>query len=152
MLPPSRLEVGMLKCQLSLNDGILNSSRGQGWVGRGRQEVRSKAFLLGWPPALHTLPSPVHQASPHVHLPKGGRLHVTPCSETFHELLLSKSPPLALGCASHFPAQHSVQGSASCWVISFIPQPRIEGKDVPCILLGFEVTDRLHSYPLESTI
>ena len=29
----------MLKCQLSLNDGILNSSRGQGWVGRGRQEV-----------------------------------------------------------------------------------------------------------------
>lgn len=68
-----------------------------------------------------------------------------PCSETFHELLPSKSPPLAPGCASHFPAQHSAEGSASCWVISFIPQPRTEGKDVPCTLLGFEVTDSIHT-------
>ena len=52
------------------------------FLGRGRQKVRGQAFL-GWPPALHILPPPVHQASPHVHLPKGGRLHVTPCSETW---------------------------------------------------------------------
>lgn len=70
-------------------------------------------MLSSWGGLLHTLPSPVHQPRSVLIFLKHGRLHVILCSETFHELLLSKSPTLVSGSASHFPSQHSANGSAS---------------------------------------
>lgn len=102
--------------------------------------------LSSWGGLLHcTHPtfSTIHQASPHMFISQKWK---APCAnkKLSTELLLSKSPPLAPGCASHFLPSTLHRGSAAAGSFHSFLSP---GLKAGCCHSAGLWSYRLHSYP-----